>query len=95
MIHVIASIVVKPEHAAAAAAMLIDLAGKTRHERGCASYEVFQRADAPHAFQTVEEWHSGADVDAHMTTPHVAAVLAAAGPMLASPPAILRYAKIG
>ncbi|MEP6738901.1 MAG: putative quinol monooxygenase [Caldimonas sp.] len=95
MVHVMASIVVKPEHAAAAKALLITLAGKSRHEAGCISYEVFQRADAAHVFQTVEEWQGQADVDAHMKTPHVAEVLAAAGPMLASPPAIVSYAKIG
>ena len=95
MIHVLASIVVKPEHAAQAATLLVDLAGKSRAEAGCVHYELFQRADTPHVFQTVEEWRSPADVDGHMKTPHVAAVLAAAGPMLAAPPAIVTYTKIG
>jgi quinol monooxygenase YgiN len=95
MVHVLASIVVKPEHAAPAAALLLELAGKSRAEAGCVRYEVFQRADAVHEFRTVEEWRSQADVDGHMKTPHVAAAFAAAGPILAAPPAIVGYAKIG
>ena len=95
MIHVLASIVVKPEHAAQAAALLVELAGKSRAEAGCVRYELFQRPDAPHVFQTVEEWRAQADVDSHMKTPHVAAAFAAAGPILAAAPAIVGYAKIG
>ncbi len=95
MIHVMATIVVKPEHAAAAEALLVELAASSRGDAGCLGYELFQRADAPHSFQTVEQWRGQADVDAHMKTPHVAAAIAAAGPMLAAPPAIHAYAKIG
>lgn len=95
MIHVMASIVVRPEHAAAAKALLVELAASSRSEAGCVGYELFQRPDAPHVFQTVEQWRAQGDVDAHMKTPHVAAAIAAAGPMFAAPPAIHDYAKIG
>ncbi len=95
MIHVMASIVVKPEHAAAAKGMLIQLAATSRGEAGCLSYELFERPDTPGVFQTVEQWAEQADVDAHMATPHVAAAIAAAMPMLASPLAVHGFAKIG
>jgi quinol monooxygenase YgiN len=95
MIHVMASIVVKPEHAAAARTMLVGLAATSRSEAGCLGYELFQRPDAPHVFHTVEQWRSQADVDGHMKTPHVAAAIGAAMPMLASPLAVHGFEKIG
>ncbi len=95
MVHVMASIEVKPEHAAAVRDQLVELAGKTRAEAGCVSYELYQRADKPHVFRTVEAWHTQADVDAHMKTPHIAAAMATGGPMFASAPAIHVIEKIG
>jgi quinol monooxygenase YgiN len=94
MIHVMASIVVKPEHAATAKTMLVELAASSRGEPGCLGYELFQRPDAPHVFQTVEQWRSQGDVDGHMKTPHVAAAIGAAMPMLASPLEVHGFAKI-
>ncbi len=95
MIHVMASIVVKPEHAEAAKTQFLELAGKTRGESGCVAYELFQRPDKPHVFRTVEEWRTQADVDAHMKTPHVAAAIAVAGPMFAAPLDIVSFTKVG
>ncbi|MEO8080542.1 MAG: putative quinol monooxygenase [Caldimonas sp.] len=95
MIHVMASIVVHPPHAAAAKALLIELAEASRKEAGCLSYELFQRPDLPHVFQTVESWRAAEDADAHMKTAHVGAAIAAAGSMFAAPPQIVFFAKIG
>jgi quinol monooxygenase YgiN len=95
MVHVMASVVVKPEHADAAKALLVELAGKSRAEAGCVEYELYQRPDRPHVFRTVEVWHTPQDVDAHMKTPHVAAAMAVAGPMFAAPLEINSYAKVG
>ena len=95
MIHVMATIVVKPEHAGAAKALLVELAERSRAESGCLAYELYQRPDAPHVFQTVEAWRAQGDADAHMKTANVGAAIAAAGPMFAAPPAIVAYQKIG
>jgi len=94
MIHVMASIVVRPEHAAAAKGLLLQLAETSRGEAGRLAYELFQRPDAPQAFQTVEHLRSQGDVDTHMVTPHVGAAIAAAMPMLATPLAVHGFAKI-
>lgn len=94
MIHVMARITVRPESADAARAIFITLVNASRKEPGCQAYDLFQRPDAPHVFQTVEEWVDAASVDAHMTTPHIAAAIAAAGPMFAAPPEILRFSKL-
>lgn len=94
MVHVMASIVVRPEQAAAARTLLADLARASRREPGCLAYELFQRADQPHVFRTVEQWQGAADVDAHMKTPHVAAAIAGAGPMFAAPPEIVTFTRV-
>lgn len=94
MIHVMARITVKPEFAAQARGILGTLVVATRKEAGCLAYELFQRPDAPHVFQTVEQWTDQATADAHMATPHVGAAIAAAGPMFAAPPEILAFGKL-
>jgi quinol monooxygenase YgiN len=94
MIHVMASIVVRPEHTAAAQGMLIRLAETSRRAAGCLAHELLERPDSPNVFKTVEQWRSQADVDAHMTTPHVAAANTASTPMLATPLAAHAFAKI-
>ena len=94
MMHVMASIVVRPEHAVAARALLADLAAKSRREPGCVAYELFQRADQPHVVPIVEQWLGAADVDAHMKAVHVAAAIATAGPMLAAAPEIVTFTRV-
>lgn len=94
MIHVMARINVTPESADAAKAILATLVAASRKEAGCLAYELFQRPDAPHVFQTVEQWTDQAAVDAHMATPHIATAIAAAGPMFTAPPEILGFAKL-
>ena len=94
MIHVMARITVKPEFAAQARGILTTLVNETRKESGCLAYELFQGQDAAHVFQTVEQWADEASADAHMSTPHVVAAIAAAGPMFSAPPEILPFAKL-
>ena len=59
------------------------------------SYELYQRADDPARFQTVEAWRDGGAAEAHMGTPHVGAALAKVGSLLAAAPDIVRYDKLG
>jgi quinol monooxygenase YgiN len=94
MVHVMASIVVRPEQAEAARALLAELAAASRREPGCVSYELFQRPDLPHVFRTIEEWRTAADTAAHMGTPHVAKAIAVGQGMFAAPPEIVTYAKV-
>ena len=94
MIHVMARITVKPEFAAQGRDIMSTLVHATRKETGCLAYELFQRPDAPHVFQTVEQWTDQAAADAHMSTAHVGAAIAAAGPMFALPPDILSFTKL-
>jgi quinol monooxygenase YgiN len=83
MHHVLARITFKPEAAAEGKDLLLNLMSKSRAEAGCVSYDVYQQAEAPHIFQTVEQWKEKADADAHMATPH-----------FALPPEILAWGKL-
>lgn len=94
MIHVMARINVKPESAAAARDLLTALVAETRKETGCLAYELFQRPDAPHVFQIVEQWTDQAAADSHMATPHVGKAIAAASPMFTAAPEILTFDKV-
>ena len=94
MIYVMARINVTPESAVTAKTILTTLVAASLEEAGCLAYELFQRPDAPHVFQTVEQWTDQAAVDAHMKTAHVGAAIAAAGPMFTAPPEILAFAKL-
>ena len=67
---------------------LTDLVAATRTEEGCVSYELFESAASAGTFITVETWRSAADLAEHMTTPHIAAALAAVDGHLAQPPGI-------
>ena len=94
MIHILARINVKPESAAAARDILTTLVNASRKEPGCIDYQLLQRTDAPHVFQTVEAWADQASVDAHMAAANVGAAIAAAGPLFTAPPEILAFAKL-
>jgi len=74
--------------------ILQDLVGPSRNEAGCQSYELFQDEENPLEFVTIEHWAEQAAADAHMATPHVAAAIAKAAPLLAQPPVIHRYTQL-
>ena len=94
MIYILARITVKPESAVAARDVLTALVNASREEPGCIDYQLLQRADAPHVFQTLERWADQASIDAHMAAANVAAAVAAAGPMFTAPPEILTFTKL-
>jgi quinol monooxygenase YgiN len=94
MVHILASISARAEGVVEMRDVLVALAGESRQEAGCLSYELYQRSDDPTQFQTVERWRDAAAADAHMATPHVAAAIARAGALFAAPPQILRYDKL-
>lgn len=78
-LQVVATIPVRPESAATAAAGLTALAEKTRAEEGCISYVLYESLATPGTFVTVEEWRSQDDLDAHLASAHVAQAFAEFG----------------
>ena len=69
-------------------AALTELQARTREEEGCRRYDLFESAATPGTFVTVEEWTDQPALDQHLTSPHIAAALAAVDGALASPPEI-------
>lgn len=87
-LHVIAVLTAKPGSTETVGSALRELVAATRQEEGCVAYDLYESAAAAGTFITVERWRAQADLDAHMSTPHVAAAFAAAGDHLAEAPAI-------
>lgn len=69
-------------------AALETCAVSTHREEGCIRYAVHRDNADPDHLVLLERWRSQADLDAHLATPHVAALLdAVAAPgLLVSPP---------
>lgn len=88
VLHVVATIPTDPAHCDAVRAGLTELVAATRTEEGCVSYEAFESSAAPGTFVTVEVWRSQADLDAHMSTPHLAQAFETLGGLLAGEVAI-------
>lgn len=91
MLVVTARVVSKPDTRAATREALLALEAPTRAEAGCQDYTWFVSATEPDVFTTIEHWDSAESLAAHMTTPHVQAVLAAAGELVAEAPVITSY----
>lgn len=91
MLVVTARVVSKPETRTAIRDALLALEAPTRAEAGCQDYTWYVSATEPDVFVTIERWDSAEALEAHMTTPHVQAVLAAAGELVAEAPVITSY----
>jgi quinol monooxygenase YgiN len=74
--------------------ILLNMVGQTRQDQGCIRYELLQSLDDPCDFTFVEEWASDAEMQAHLTTPHVQNASSQAQFLLAAEPDIRRYARI-
>jgi quinol monooxygenase YgiN len=82
---VVATITANPGSEDVVEAALRELAGPSRQEAGCHSYALYRSAADPTVFITIEQWESQADLDQHMTTPHIATAVQAVGDHLAKP----------
>ena len=94
MHRVMARITARPETADQLRDVLQALVAPTRHEAGCIGYEVFQNADNPVEFVTIESWADQVAADAHLGTPHIAEAFAKAGALLAGAPLIHRFRQV-
>ena len=81
-LHIIATLVAKPDQADRLRQMLTEGAAQFRQEDGCISYDVQEDMNQPGRFKTYERWRDRAAADAHMATPLM-------NSLLAQPPDIL------
>ena len=75
--------------------LLNSLLEPTRAEAGCVCYDLHQAVGDPTRFVFHEDWRSQADLDRHLASPHVASVLARLPGLLAEPPEITSWRRIG
>jgi quinol monooxygenase YgiN len=52
---------------------LLTLAGPTRAEAGCLTYDLYQSPDRKHEFMRLEVWESAEALEAHKQAPHIRA----------------------
>ncbi|HJS75732.1 MAG TPA: putative quinol monooxygenase [Vicinamibacteria bacterium] len=94
-VHIIAHIVAREGEEDRVRAELETLIEATRAEPGCLKYELYVNKENATDFAFLEEYESDEAFKAHMDSKHVAGAIARAVPLLAAPPDIRRYRRIG
>lgn len=74
---------------------LLSLVEPTRAEKGCIHYDLHQSLDHKNHFMFYENWVSKKDLDGHLSKPHMKVHLEKAGDLLAGPPEITLWERIG
>ena len=92
---VIAQIKAKKGKEAAVRKELLSLIEPSRKDLGCINYDLHQTVDNPALFLFHENWTSKGHLDQHLQTAHVQAALAKLAPLVAEPPQITLWEKIG
>ncbi|HLQ37675.1 MAG TPA: putative quinol monooxygenase [Planctomycetota bacterium] len=94
-IRVVARAVARPEGRKQLQDALLACVPPTRKDPGCLRYDVTQSTTDPNEFVVLEEWRSEHDIEAHMRTTHVVALLAKVPALVTAPPEIKSYKVIG
>jgi quinol monooxygenase YgiN len=92
---VVAQIKAKPGKEGQVRQELMSLVAPSRKDAGCLNYDLHQALDNPTHFLFHENWTSKAHLDQHLQKPDLQAVLARVGQMVAEPPRITLWEKIG
>jgi quinol monooxygenase YgiN len=92
---VVAQIRAKPGKESLVRQQLLSLVAPSRKDAGCLNYDLHQALDNPAHFLFHENWTSKAHLDQHLEKPDLQAVLAKVGQMIAEPPQITLWEKIG
>ena len=74
---------------------LLSLVAPSRQDAGCLNYDLHQAVDNPALFLFHENWTSKAHLDRHLQKPELQAVLARLGQLVAEPPQITLWEKVG
>ncbi len=94
-ITVVAQIKAKPGKEHQVRQELLALVAPSRKDGGCLNYDLHQAADNPALFLFHENWTSKAHLDAHLQKPDLQAALGRVGQLVAEPPRISLWQKIG
>ena len=66
----------------------------TRKEKGCLRYSLMQDRQNPTVLTLLEEWETEADLNTHLSLPHLQKIFAQLPEMLAAPMDIVRYRRL-
>ena len=76
-VHVLAQFQIKPDRIDDFLSAVEPCINLTNEEKGCVTYNIHQDRANGNKFMMIEEWESRADLDAHLETDHVKALLGA------------------
>jgi quinol monooxygenase YgiN len=74
---------------------LLSLLAPSRKDAGCVNYDLHQGLENPALFLFHENWASKAHLDAHLQKPDLRAVLGRVGQLVAEPPQVTLWEKLG
>jgi quinol monooxygenase YgiN len=92
---VIAQFKAKPGKEGLVRQELLSLLAPSRKDAGCLNYDLHQAPDNPALFLFHENWTSKAHLDQHLQKPNLQAALTRLGQLVAEPPQITLWEKIG
>jgi quinol monooxygenase YgiN len=92
---VVATVEGRPGKEAELKQTLLGLLGPTRREAGCINYDLHQSPEHPAKFLFHENWTSRELLDAHLKSPHIAALLTRLDDLCTAFPQITIWEKIG
>jgi quinol monooxygenase YgiN len=92
---VVAQIKAKPGQESHVRQELLSLVAPSRKDAGCLNYDLHQALDNHALFLLHENWTTEAHLEQHMQQPDVQVVLARLVPIVAEPPQITLWKKIG
>ena len=92
---VVATCKAKPGKEAVLRQELLALIATTRKEPGCLNYDLHQDVDNPGQFMFHENWTSKQHLDDHLAQLHLKAFFAKVPELVAEPPQITLWEKIG
>ena len=95
LLTVVAEITAAPGREDALREALLGLIAPTRAEEGCVQYDLHESTETPGQFVFYENWVSPEHLERHLASPHLEAVKERFGELLAAPPRILTYRRIG
>jgi quinol monooxygenase YgiN len=75
--------------------VLLGLIVPSHADAGCINYDLHQSLEDPASFLFHENWESKQHLDKHLQQPHLKAFLSQADLLLAEPPQITLWEKIG
>jgi len=95
IVTVVATFEARPGKEAALKQALLSLLAPTRKEAGCINYDLHVSPESPAKFLFHENWTSKELLDAHLKSPHIAALLPRVDELCVASPEIKIWEKIG